>query len=337
MVAAYVGCNHYQNRPEMSPASGTVWRSDEEAWENMLSIYDIKARNAYGDCDARILSSRFGNTQVYACGNPQNSSVFLLHDAVTSSLSWEWLIPELVQQSYYTVAVDILCDMGRSIPKDGKVEYCPKGPNEIAEWVIDIKEQLGISHLTRISLVGHSYGGFLTTQIALSRPEVVARMVLINPAATFAPLATEWKMRLIATIGVLPYFGFEQKHLTDWFYRYIHANSGNMTFEEMVQYPHAHWDLRLATDKAGRTHILEWPSFLGVPTLTKLNHQTPILLLIGDQDVVTEPQKAIKNAKDAGVPYTMYEGLGHLLGIDFAMNAVMVKEVVQFLSSPVVD
>lgn len=338
-LAVFVGyrLNHngHDVREGGSPSSLAIWRKDGEAWENkMLRIYDAKVATAYSDCDVRNLSSRFGTTRVYACGNPQHTPVFLLHDAATSSLSWEWIIPKLVGRSYYTVAVDILCDMGRSMPKDGTVEHCPNGPEEIAEWAIDVKEQLRIPPLTRISLLGHSYGGFLSTQIALSRPEEVDRLVLINPAATFAPFATEWKMRVIAFIGVLPYLGFEQQHVTSWFYRYIHANGGNMTLEEVIQYPHAHWDLRLATDMAGRTHALEWPFFLGVPTLKKLNQQTPILLLIGDLDVVTEPRKAIKNAKDAGVSNIMYEGLGHLLGIDLAMNDLIIKDVVQFLSSP---
>lgn len=72
------------------------------------------------------------------------------------------------------MVVDHLCDLGRSLPKDGDPNNCPEGQKEIAEWILDLKFHLTIRQ--RINMVGYSYGSFLASQVALANPNEVGKL-----------------------------------------------------------------------------------------------------------------------------------------------------------------
>mmetsp|Transcript_5627 Transcript_5627/g.8287 ORF Transcript_5627/g.8287 Transcript_5627/m.8287 type:complete len:115 (+) Transcript_5627:140-484(+) len=46
----------------------------------------------------------------------------------------DWLVPAM-RNSYSVVAVDYVCVVGRSIPKDESLSNCPKTQQDLAEWV----------------------------------------------------------------------------------------------------------------------------------------------------------------------------------------------------------
>jgi pimeloyl-ACP methyl ester carboxylesterase len=101
----------------------------------------------------------------------------------------EWLLPAVVKQNNFAIAVDYICDTGRSVPKDGKVENCPSNEMEIAQWwVEEIATELSLKK--SVSMVGYSYGAYISVWTALHKPELVDQLVLLAPRHIFGSMST---------------------------------------------------------------------------------------------------------------------------------------------------
>jgi pimeloyl-ACP methyl ester carboxylesterase len=66
-----------------------------------------------------VIPTTFGKTQTFACGDLSSDPVFFLHGAASNAFIYgDWIMPEL-RKTHYAVAVDFVCDVGRSTPRDG--------------------------------------------------------------------------------------------------------------------------------------------------------------------------------------------------------------------------
>jgi len=289
---------------------------DGDKWQALLDLDHRRAAKQYSGCDSRLLQSRFGITQVYACGNPSNPPIFLFHGMGTSSVMWgDWVVPKL-RHTHYVVAVDALCDIGRSRPKDGDTTNCPNSQAQAGEWFLSMKQEL-IGTGSRASLVGYSYGSFLSSQIALAAPEAVHKVVLIAPSGIFAPLEFGWVMRAILVMRVggklAPNLAFKER-LLQWFYSYMSPDSRIWENPDMKET----WEQRLATfDLGQRTHLIAGdPTVLDVETLRLLNKHNPVLLVVGQNETLINATLAVETATAAGISVQMYKDSGHLMLVE---------------------
>jgi pimeloyl-ACP methyl ester carboxylesterase len=108
-----------------------------------------------------------------------------MHGAHDSSLTWEWLLPELTKH-HHVVAVDRIGDFGRSLPRNGLTSSLPDGEDDTVEWIASVKSELGFDG-TPVSFVCHSYGCFVTAMFAMGHPGEVDKVILTAPAAVVAP------------------------------------------------------------------------------------------------------------------------------------------------------
>lgn len=112
----------------------------------------------------------YGQEIVYrAAGDGQ--PIILLHGFVNSSALWNDTIAAF-QQDYRLYALD-LPGHGQSPPR------IPWKLREVAEIVAAWQRVLEIEQAT---LIGHSMGGALAMLLAAARPDLVKRLVLVNPA-----------------------------------------------------------------------------------------------------------------------------------------------------------
>lgn len=86
----------------------------------MNDFYDAIAERQYHvtrNCRSELIESpKFGSTQIHACSGPRDPAVLLFHAISSSSIDYgDWLVPALVSGRMYAVAVDALCDVGRSV------------------------------------------------------------------------------------------------------------------------------------------------------------------------------------------------------------------------------
>mmetsp|Transcript_22107 Transcript_22107/g.26983 ORF Transcript_22107/g.26983 Transcript_22107/m.26983 type:complete len:336 (+) Transcript_22107:154-1161(+) len=292
-----------------------------EKWERLLEMYDDIASEQFRDCDSRLLPlTEFGATYTHSCGDKTKPPVLFFHGMGTNSLMYgDWLIPSL-SKDYYAVAVDTLCDMGRSLPLNGNPSSCPQTEQEIGEWAKEVLNQLGIQK--PVSLVGYSYGCFVSSCVARAYPDIVDKMVMIAPAAVFAPIEWSWLWRAIVA-GLLGDRGME------YFFTYMFVDPKDA--KKIGVSP-----LQKASYAAGSPQMAVNPVAFSVETLQDMTRHNPIILIIGKQETVINSTLAVDTAIQAGVEVKLYPDSGHMLFVEHPRESV-VHVVASFLGDSLTD
>ncbi|AXJ95081.1 MULTISPECIES: alpha/beta fold hydrolase [unclassified Sphingomonas] len=109
---------------------------------------------------------------VRIAGDPAHPPVILLHGFPESHRTWRGIVPDLARD-HYVVAPDQR-GYARSSKPDGVDAYTPE---KIVADLIALADTLGID---RFTLVGHDWGGAVAWMAALTRPDRVARLVIVN-------------------------------------------------------------------------------------------------------------------------------------------------------------
>jgi pimeloyl-ACP methyl ester carboxylesterase len=241
-------------------------------------------------------------------GLPISSSdqlVLLVHGAGGSSRHWEpmlkaWSTMPLTER-VFPVAVD-LPGHGNS---GGTVLSSVLG---IADFLNAFLSALGIKG--SICYVGHSAGGLLGLQFALSYPERVDRLMLI---ATFACIQLHPDFLQQATTGAWDYTLLQQSFAPD-----VPEDLKQLVLNEF-QY------LRLAADARDFMDLNHTDLRPALPAL-----QLPTLIMTGDDDVIISPRKAkllqqeLPEAELVTVP-----GAGHYVHVE--QGATVAALLVDFL------
>ena len=295
------------------------WHNNEN-WDRLLNIYDQQAAIQYSDCNSSLIDTHFGKIQVHACGDPENPTVLFLHGAGASSLIYgDWLVPGL-KDSHYCVSVDYPCDTGRSSPKDMDPKNCPATEVELAEWVQEIVSQVSISN--PVSLVGYSYGSLVSFLVALHKPQLVDKLVLIAPAAVFAPIEFSWIWRAIV------YSLTSNDYTQNWFFRFMSADP-HFSFDKLDPLDR---NLTQAVRLVGGTILTVPANSFENEELQKVIVDHPTLLMIGEEETVTNATLAAERAKNAGASVKVYPRAGHLMLMEQPTRTQIAQDVVHFLA-----
>ncbi len=224
--------------------------------------------------EALDINTRFGTTHINVAGSPDSPPLLLLHGSAVNSTIWYPNIAPLAQH-FRIYAPDIINQMGLSVS-----ERPPKTTDECAEWLIEIMDKLDMK---RASIVGHSYGGWLTLKLALTTPNRIDRMILISPAPAIKSISKQLILRMLLAV-LIPFRGM--------FYR---------LFRWLTTSPQAEWqkiaDQLYAGAKTFRPQAMKI-AVMSVFSDEELRQvSTPGLLLIGDKEVVYKPEEVIERAK----------------------------------------
>lgn len=296
------------------------WHGNDE-WLNLLDIYNRQAADQFGDCDSRLVETSFGKTQVHACGDSNTPPVLFLHGAGSNSLIYgNWIIPSL-RESHYCIAVDYPCDVGRSAPRDMDPKNCPATQQDLAEWVQEVVTGLSVN--TPVSIIGYSYGCLVAFVTAIHKPQLVDKLVLIAPAAIFAPVEFSWLWRAIV-------YGLTRTEYThNWFFQYMSAE------------PDFEMQASMSSEELQLTNAIRLVSgtILSVPAdsfeddmLREVIDAHSTLLLLGANETVTNATMAAERGKLAGATTKIYEKGGHLLILEDSRKQAA-QDVVEFMKS----
>lgn len=107
--------------------------------------------------------------RIYEQGRRGNPAVVFLHGYGSAGSIWRFLMPELVKQGYYTLALD-LPGFGRSDKYKGNYDT-----RYIADQVAEVMRLKGIK---KADIIAHSWGSSVTLALALRHPEKVRRLVI---------------------------------------------------------------------------------------------------------------------------------------------------------------
>jgi pimeloyl-ACP methyl ester carboxylesterase len=223
--------------------------------------------------------TRFGDTHVIVSGQEVAAPLVLLHPAGGGSTIWHRNVGPL-SQHFRTYAVDVIGDLNRST-----LTRRLQSRSDFADWIVDLFDALRIP---KASIVGNSYGGFLALSTAVCRPERVEKVVLISPAATFAPIWPIYWHTIIPGYWLAPVIRSEAlcHRAADWVWQ------GFPLDEHLAR-------LRAISQVGGYPRYR--PTLNPPPTVFHDDElrsiRAPVLLLIGDHEVIYKPERVIERAR----------------------------------------
>ncbi len=186
-----------------------------------------------------------------------------------------------------------------------------------AAWLLDVMDALDIE---QAHIVGASYGGWLTLNLAIAAPERVKQIALLAPAGGLRPLG--WKF--FATMG--PVALFPKKRFIRFMTQPM-AAKGFVWNEPLLDQIRAGLRYR----RMSKMFDFALPVVFSDDELRQLN--VPVLLLLGDQEIICNPHKALNRAKRL-FPHLDAEiipGVGH--GLSQEQPAYVNSRILDFLTT----
>ncbi len=237
---------------------------------SVLAAYDTAMKLWPIPYEERDVPTRFGSTHVIVSGPADAPPLVLLHCALMTSAIWSPIIENL-SRDYRTYAVDVIGDIGRTVPTSPPESY-----PDLAQWLLETYRELGIE---RARLLGWSFGGFVAANFAAHEPQRVGKLALLAPFATFTKPGPGF------LLGFLPLV--------------VPTRSTARLFERAIcfkgSFEHSeHSDLLYQRFKNGRVVFKVRPRVLTDEELRGLT--MPTLLLVGDRERLHSPQAAVQRA-----------------------------------------
>ena len=288
-----------------------------KAKQAYLAYYDKRAQEWPVASDTGYVKTSYGSTFVRISGKPGLPNLLLLPSANATSLIWMQNIADL-SQSYRVYAVDNIYDVGGSV-----YTKVVKNSDDFVLWLDDLCTGLELGD--SINLMGYSHGGWIASQYALKRPERLAKVVLVAPAATICPLPAEWAWRGI--LSALPHRIFMEKLMVDWLFADL-AEKKDPVSRAILD--HAVADAMMSL-KFFKFKMPVAPTVLSDSELRRI--RTPTLFLVGEHEKIYAPLDAIEriNAIAPQIKTEMIKGAGHDLPL--VQSEAVNKRVLEFLEN----
>jgi pimeloyl-ACP methyl ester carboxylesterase len=242
------------------------------AYEAMMKYWPVP----YESID---IPGRYGCTHLVASGPKDAPALVLLHGGRASLTMWSPNVADL-SRDYRVYAIDIMGQPGKSIP-----DKTFQRREDLIPWFSELLDALKI---TKASLVGQSYGGWFTLYYALHVPERVNKIALISPAASFLPL--NWQ-HAVRGSGM---FFFPSRRMMRSF-KLWETYPGNIQSPGNLAFFNAKVEQLYLGFKHFRCQGEAMPDIFSDAELQSL--QVPTLLLIGQQEVIYDPQASIARAR----------------------------------------
>ena len=253
-----------------------------------------------------VLTS-YGTAHVIVSGPKNGQPLVLFHGTDASSTMWYPNIQEF-SKNYRVYAIDFPLEAGKSIAN------CPKFNNkESAKFYTQVFEHFKMKN---INLLGISRGGWMATYLAI-QPEIeINKLVLLSPAQTFGGIKNFGKVLSGLNLKAFP----TQKSLDKFFNAFSYKPTEvDSTFKQQLYLAY-----KLGNSK---------PRMLAMIPFSKKELQSlkiPVLVLIGDHDIVNGEKSLVKARKYiSNVQTEVITDGGHFLTID--QSEIINKKVMDFL------
>jgi pimeloyl-ACP methyl ester carboxylesterase len=267
----------------------------------------------YGDL---FISTTFGNTHVVASGPLDAAPVVLLNPGGGSATIWNRNI-EPLSQRYRTYAVDVIGEINKSVPTRPIRNH-----SEFMQWMTELLDGLEIQST---HIIGNSNGGFFALETAYLLPSRTKKVVLISPAATFVQMWAWWEKLLIPAHIIAPLIRSERMvhNAYDWLWQGFPRDPADARLKFIAVV--AGYPRYRPSKNSFAPHVFRDEELRQI--------QAPVLLLIGDHEVIYQPDQVIRrgtrlvpNLKAVIVPnanhcaqYTAAEFVNHEI-LEFLKN-----------------
>ena len=225
------------------------------------------------DYEGYYVVTDYGKTWINEIGDKNLPPLLLLHGMSGSSTLWYPNV-DYLSKYFRIIAPDIIGQAGKSL-----LIKPLKSSVDLEKWLDQVIDEL---KLDQVYLCGMSFGGWLATKYAVFEPNKVKKLVLLDPAATFLPLKSEFYFKMFSAL-LFPNSS-TGKSFENWLTQGYQMNddySKQMTIGMMDYKP-----------MKGQKTILA--KELKDSELKKLN--MPVMVLIGSKCVIYDREKVIKKA-----------------------------------------
>ena len=208
------------------------------------------------------VATAFGSTRVYRRDHDGGTPVVLLPGASATSAMWAPVVPALPGPVY---AIDILGDVGAS------TQTAPLP--DMTTWLREVLSALGLS---KVVLVGASYGGWVAALHAAEHPDQVGKLVLVEPAAgALAPY------RFLAVFFALLAKAGRSENAWRRYFRWL---AGGAEPSDAMTIGITHW----------RTGV-RLPRRISDDVLRRVT--APTLVLVGEDSRAQDPHRVVERAR----------------------------------------
>lgn len=253
------------------PDKVPVFKSPESEAE-YYAAYDAVLKDWPVPYEELSISTSFGYTHIIASGSKDAPPLALLHPAAGGATMWCRNVNAL-SHYYRTYAIDVIGEVTKSV-----LSRPVKSRRDFADWTADLFDGLQIESAY---MVGNSFGGFLALNAVFYLPERIRKAVLISPASTFVQMWPWWLHFWLPTgIGYFTGSKYLRLKAHEWIWQ-------GFPVEERVA------RVRVLSTLVGRPRHGA-PSVFSDKELRGI--LTPVLLLIGDHEVIYKPESAIRRA-----------------------------------------
>ncbi|WP_017655276.1 alpha/beta fold hydrolase [Fortiea contorta] len=241
----------------------------------------------------------------------EGESLLLIAGFLCDHTYWSLLMPSLVK-NYQVIRFD-----NRGIGRTS----APDHPYSILQMARDAAALLDYLDIKKVHLVGHSMGGQIAQEFALTYPEKVQSLILLSTLARGDSLFNS----VIATWGLLPGIldlKLYQQVIFPWIFTdefYSTPGMIEMIINMAINYP-------FPATKHGLYHQSQ--AIIASDTKDRLHHLNfPTLLLVGKQDILTPIKFSEQLAQ--GIPHAelvvLEGGHGFLIESPEAVASAMLK------------
>jgi pimeloyl-ACP methyl ester carboxylesterase len=236
-----------------------------------LSDYQIELKSWSVPAEELDIETEFGKTHIISFGNPQGKPLILLHWFYSNSTEWKYMAPFL-QERYHLYAIDIIGDMGKSYAYNP-----PKSEIEVSQWFNQVLDGLS---LNKVSICGHSNGGFQAMLIAQQNPDRVEKLILLAPAAGLKSFSFKFYLSSFGTAI------FPKDIILETF-----KNSGTL---KANQWSKEMTEMLTLSFRVAANQLRVYPREFSDVELKAI--KVPTLLILGKEEMIYSPAEAAERA-----------------------------------------
>lgn len=243
------------------------------------AIYDARVADWPVPYEELDVVTDFGVTHIIASGPPDAPPLFLFNAMMVGATQWR-SSAEALSRHFRIYAVD---RMGE--PSKSKPTRPIRNRQDYADWFSGLLDAMDID---RASLVGNSYGGFLSLSLASLAPDRVDRVVLLSPAETVAPIGLWFYVHIfVIGLGMLSPRSRARAFtsMITWVANGVEPDPRDENLAELM----AIAILEGAHGDVIRPHLFSKAELAAI--------RAPTLLLIGDREVIYPPERSLRRAR----------------------------------------
>ncbi|WIV18685.1 alpha/beta hydrolase [Paenibacillus polygoni] len=235
-----------------------------------------------------------GNQNIAYKDQGAGEAVLLLHGFCGSSAYFDEILPELTAN--YRCIVPDLRGHGQS--------DAPNSSYSIDQMADDVIGVLNALELAKVSVFGHSLGGYITLSIAERYPERVKAFGLVH--STAYPDSEEAKEKRLAAVSTIQSKGIQNfvDSLVPGLFAEENREQMSSVIDKIQEIGYRTSPLGASStaiamrERPDRRHVLEKSS-------------VPVLLIAGESDGVVPPDRTF-TAEGEGVTQALIRGAGHM-------------------------